>query len=145
MWAQWTLATLENPAFMTANGIQQVIYGDQDKIPVVPMICVEPSSKRRDISGLPRKTVIDFEAYILIYHGGLQDTQLSRAQCDLLAEAVEARLHTFPACGGLVITSLVSNLESGVANKGGNFIRATRLTWTARSQVMLPLYDPANP
>jgi hypothetical protein len=145
VFAQWTVDTLSNDAFMATNGIKQVIYGDQSKIPVVPMVCVEPSGKRRDFNGLPRKTQIDFEVYVIIYHGGLRDTQANRKAVDLLAEAIELRLHAFPTCGGLVISSLVSTLESGVANKGGALMRATRLTWTARSQVMLPLYDPANP
>jgi hypothetical protein len=145
VWATWTQTTLSDPTWSAAHGIQAVIYGDQQKIAVSPTICIEPSSKPRTFNGLPRKTEIDFEAAVLVYFGSLADTQTTRKNCDILAEAVEARLHTFPTCGGLVISSLVSNLESGVANKGGTLMRAARLTWTAKSQVMLPLYDPNNP
>lgn len=145
VWMDWTVAYLKDPTWMTAQGIKQVLYGDQDKVPVSPLICVEPNTKPRSFNGVPRRTEINFEAYVIIYFGSLSDTQTIRRQCDLIAEAVEARLHSRPTCGNLVISSLVSNLESGVANKGGTLMRATRLTWTAKSQIMLPMYDPNNP
>jgi hypothetical protein len=138
VWATWVKDFLDDEAWRAEVGIQQVMYGDQDKIPVVPMVCVEPSSKRRDFNGAPRRTQIDFEVYVLVYYGTLQDTQLNRAEVDRIAEAVEARLHEAQRCDGLVISSLVTGLDSGAANKGGALMRATRLTFTARSQIMLP-------
>jgi hypothetical protein len=139
VWATWVRNFLDDEAWRTGVGIEQVMYGDQEKIPVVPLVCVEPSGKRRDFNGAPRRTQIDFEVFVLIYYGTIQDTQINRAQTDAIAELVEARLHNALTCDGLVISSLVSELTSGVANKGGAMMRATRLTFTARSQIHLPM------
>ena len=138
VFADWTVNWLGDTTWMAAQGIAQVLYGDQDKINVVPLVCVEPSDKIRQFNGAPRRTQVDFEVYVYIYYGGLQDTQISSKKANEIAEAVEARLHTNHNCDGLVISSLVSAVTSGAVNKGGALIRATRITWTARSQMMLP-------
>lgn len=137
--ALWVRDNLKDEQFMATAGIAEVLYGDQDKVGKVPLVCVEPSEKRRMLNGAPRRTEVALEVYILIYHGRIQDTQLNRQETDELAEAVEKRLHLDPTCGSLAVHSLVSNLSSGVANKGGALLRATRLTFTATSQVMLPM------
>jgi hypothetical protein len=103
------------------------------------LVCVEPSAKSRDLVGIPRKTQIDFEVFVLIYFGTLDSTATNRMGADQIAEAVETRLHSNPNCDGLVVHSFVSRLDSGAVNKGGSMIRASRLTWTARSQLILPL------
>lgn len=135
----WVYDHLNDSAFMETAGISQVLYGDQDKINTTPLVCVESSEKRRALNGAPRRTQVDFEVFILIYHGKIQDTQTTRRETDMLAEAVETRLHSDPTCGSNAVDSLVSNLSSGVSNKGGALYRATRLTFTARSQVQLPM------
>jgi hypothetical protein len=137
--SQWVKTHLEDAAFLASSGIQMVTYGDQEKIAATPTVCVEPSEKGREYNGAPRRTLVRFEIFILIYHGSLQSVQQNRKEADQLAEAVEARLHDDPTCGSLVVSSLVSNLSSGVANKGGTLLRATRLTFTAQSQTMLPM------
>ena len=138
VWSLWVKDYLDDPTWRDDVGIKQVMYGDQDKIPVVPFVCVEPSNKRREFNGAPRRTRIDFELYVLVYYGMVQDTQLNRAEVERLAEVVETRLHHALTCDGLVINSLVASVESGAANKGGALMRATRLTFTAQSQVLLP-------
>lgn len=139
VFADYTMNLLSDPTFMTVQGIQRVNYGDVDKVDVVPLVCVEPSSKPRAFNGTPRRTEVNFEVYVLIYYGTLAGTQANRRQTDLIAEAVEKRLHSDPQCGGLVISSLVTGIDSGVANKGGAILRASRLTWTGKSQVQLPM------
>lgn len=137
--ALWVKSNLEDPTFMSMLGIKSVTYGDQEKLAVVPTVCVEPSGKNRNYNAAPRRTAVSLEVFVLIYHGSLQSVQENRKEADQLAEDVESRLHLDPTCGGLVISSYVSNLSSGVANKGGTILRATRLTFTAQSQVMLPM------
>jgi len=139
VFANYTVTLLDDATWKTTNGIAAVMYGDQEKIGVVPLICIEPSNKARDYNGAPRRTEVNFEVYVLVYYGTLQGTQENRRDTDQLAEAIEARLHSDPQCGGLVISSLVTNIVSGVSNKGGALIRACRLTWTAKSQVQLPM------
>ncbi len=137
--AAWVKDYLDTPEWRDVVGIQMVTYGDQEKISVVPMVCVEPSDKRREFNGVGRRTRIDFEIYVLVYYGTLESVQVNRQTTDELAEAIEARLHAALTCDGLVINSLVTRVESGVANKGGSKLRASRLTFTAQSQVHLPM------
>lgn len=137
-WATWTRDWLRDPTWMTAQGIQQVFYGDVDNVGPTPLVCVVPGSKARVLQGAPRKTEVNFELVVIVYLGRLADTEATLQASDAAAEAVETRLHSNQTCGGIVIHSLVTDLTSGVTNKGGNLIRATRLTWTAKSQVLLP-------
>ena len=138
-WAKWVFDLLNDEDFKLDTGIHMVAYGDQDKIPGTPLICVEPNEKRRVFNGAPRRTEVALELYVLIYHGSIQSVQATRQQTDELAEAIETKLHADPTCGSHVVHSLVSNLSSGVANKGGSLYRATRLTFSATSQVQLPM------
>lgn len=135
----WVFDLLNDETFKTDAGISMVMYGDQEKIPVTPMVCIEPSEKRRVLNGAPRRTQVDFEIFVLIYFGSIQASEFNRRGADELAEVVEAKLHKDPSCGTYVVDSQVSNLSSGVANKGGALLRATRLTFNARSQVQLPM------
>lgn len=137
-WATWTRDWLRDPTWMAANSIQQTFYGDVENVGPTPLICVVPGNKSRVLEGSPRKTVVDFEVTVIVYLGRLGDTEATLAGSDTTAEIVETRLHSNPTCGGLVIHSMVTDLTSGVSNKGGSLIRAARLTWTARSQVLLP-------
>jgi hypothetical protein len=139
VWADWVKSYLDDETWRTAAGIAQVLYGDQESIAQVPLVCVEPSEKRREFNGAPRRTAIEFELFVLIYYGTLQAAALNRKEVDEIAERVEQRLHTALTCDGLVINSLVTNLTSGAANKGGKLIRATRLTFTATSRINLPM------
>lgn len=134
----YVLGLLQDATWMQQNGVTQVLYGDQEKVGQVPLICVEPSQKSRQLNGAPRRTEVDMEINVIVYYGILQDNELNRKGADLLAEAVEARLHSDSTCGSLAIASLVSNLSSGVANKGGSLYKASRLTFTTNSQVQLP-------
>ena len=45
-----------------ALGIEAVYYGDQDRLPVTPAVCVEPDNKARNLKGAQRLTRIDFTA-----------------------------------------------------------------------------------
>jgi hypothetical protein len=139
VWADWVKNFLDDATFKADAGIASVMYGDQEKIAVVPLVCVEPSDKTRTFVGAPRRTQINFELFILIYYGTMQTTAENRKDVDTIAEKVEARLHEALTCDGLVINSLVTDLTSGAANKGGSLVRATRLTFTATSRVNLPM------
>jgi hypothetical protein len=139
VFAGWVFDLLNDETFKTQESIVNVIYGDVERIGGTPTVCVEPSEKRRDYNGAPRRTSVALECYVIIYYGTIQSSQENRKEVDSIAEDIEARLHADPTCGSLVIDSHVSRLESGVANKGGTFHRATRLVFTARSQVQLPM------
>ena len=118
--------------------ISDVYYGDQEKIPRVPTACVDTGAKRRELNGAPRRTQVDMETYVMIYTGAVASQSANREQDDQVAEAVEDLIHQDATMGGLVIDSLVSNIEYGYAVRSNSLFRTARLTVTARDQVQLP-------
>jgi hypothetical protein len=123
-----------------------VYYGDQDRIDAGVVICVEPNDKARTLNGVPRKTLVDIELYVLVYFGKLQALELNRAQADQTIDLLEKLLHLDPrmnqpaggSADGLCIHSLVTKTESGFSNKNNTLIRTARLTFTIRTQELLP-------
>jgi len=118
--------------------VSDVYYGDQEKIPRVPTVCVDTGSKRRELNGAPRRVMVDMELYVLVYTGAVASLSANREQDDLIAEAVETLIHLDATMGGLVIDSLVSDIEYGYALRNNSLFRTARLTVTARDQVQLP-------
>jgi len=74
----------------------------------------------------------------MIYTGAVASQSANREQDDQVAEAVEDLIHQDATMGGLVIDSLVSNIEYGYAVRSNSLFRTARLTVTARDQVQLP-------
>jgi hypothetical protein len=134
--AQYLLDKVETDK--VSLGVVDVFYGDQNRFPNYPTVCVEPSDKDRELHGAPRRTQVDTTIYILIYHGKVQDVRQNLKECDILAEAVEALVHADPDLGDQVIHSLVTRVESGYATKADSIVRASRLTVVARVQEQLP-------
>jgi hypothetical protein len=122
-----------------ALNLEDVFYGDQQRIPRTPAACVESGEKRRALKGAPRMTLVDITTYIIVYHYKLKSVQEIREDNDLLAEAIETLVHSDCKLGGYVIDSMVTSVESGYQMKGNSLFRASRLTIEARSQVLLPL------
>lgn len=122
-----------------ALNVKDIFFGDQERIPRTPAVCVEPGEKRREYNGAPRRTQVDLTVYLIVYHYRIKDTQSIREENDLLAEAIETLIHTDCRLGGYVVNSLVTSVESGYQVKGNSLFRASRLTVEARSQVQLPL------
>jgi len=118
--------------------VSDVYYGDQEKIPRVPTVCVDTGSKRRELNGAPRRLMVDMELYVIVYTGAVASLSANREQDDLIAEAVETLIHLDATMGGLVIDSLVSDIEYGYALRNNSLFRTARLTVTARDQVQLP-------
>lgn len=121
--------------------IQDVWYGDQDRIPRTPALCVEPSDKARDLEGVPNMTRNEFEVFLLIYHNKAQDNQDTRLEVDQIAEQVEDFLHTdlqlVVAGNPLIIHGYVTRIESGMQYKQGTLYRAARITYYARNKTSL--------
>lgn len=121
-----------------------VYYGDQDRIPRTPSVCVEPGNKDRALAGAPNMTQNEFTVYILIYHNRAQDIQLTRRETDQLAYDIELYIHQDLQLknGGStpnVIHGFVTANESGYATKNGTLYRAARLTYHGMNKTSLPL------
>lgn len=130
-------------ARMNDLGLKAVFYGDQETLPVTPCLCIETGQKTRELRGMPKRYNLTMELYILIYHSGLVDVQTQRRNNDVLAETIEDVVHedhNLKREDGTnrFIDSVVNTSEPGYVTKGGNPVRATRLTITLLTQQFLP-------
>lgn len=123
---------------------EDVYYGDQDRIPRTPSVCLEPGDKNRELDGSPNMTKNQFQIYILVYHNKAQDIQLTRKECDQLAYEIEQLIHqdlqlkndgTTPN----VIHGYIKANESGYTYKSGTLYRTARLTYFGLNKTSLPL------
>jgi len=137
--AQFVLALIQdNAASFFDEPIQQVFYGDQDKIPSTPVVCVEVNDKNRTMRGMQKTYTIEMEIYVIVYHSKVGSPQDNRLGADIMSEQVEDLLHKDNRCGGLVIDSFVTKNESGTAQKAGSIVRSNRVTFYATSAEQLP-------
>jgi hypothetical protein len=122
-------------------GLQDVYYGDQEKIARSPSVAVETGNKNRDLTGAPRRTTITLQVFLILYHSKVQDNQVTRLECDLMAETIEDELHKAEhvTLGGLVSHSMVTNVEYGYARRANTLWTATRMTYETLSLVNLPM------
>lgn len=118
-------------------GVVDVFYGDQDRIPRTPTICVEPDEVNRVLNGVPRRVSVNLRAFLICYHSEVRSPQSNRRDADLLAEAVEETLHQDATLGGLVIHSFATSVQSGYATKNNAVFRASRITFEGTSQQVL--------
>ena len=118
--------------------LEAVFYGDQERLPVTPVACVETGTLRQELAGANRRVDAEFIVYVLVYHNAVQDASTTRIETEKRAEAVKNLIEEDPKQGGLVIHSLVSDLQHGYVTKGGNIVRASRLTVTCTSRYNLP-------
>jgi hypothetical protein len=119
-----------------------VFYGDQDRIPGYPAICLEPDlAGYSEPSGtyLGRKTTITLSFFVLVYHGEVRDPQVNRRDADVLANECTDLVHSHFTGEGRVVYCWVSSITSGYATKAGTLVRASRLTVSATTQAQLPL------
>ena len=114
-----------------------VFYGDQENIPGGYVLCVEPSSRSRELAGIPRKTNVEIEVFIFLYVSFLQDSEANRLEADRFVESIEDVLHADAQLTELCIHSMVARTESGFAAKGNTVRRVTRLTFNISSQQRL--------
>jgi hypothetical protein len=119
-------------------GLEAVFYGDQEKFPVTPAACIEPDEKPRELKSAQRMTRVEFNVYVLLYYGKIESPQTNRRDSDILAERVEALIHSKRSLDGLVIHGMITSLTSGYVVRDGSLLRASRLTYNAQSQELLP-------
>lgn len=115
-----------------------VFYGDQERIPVSPAVCVEPNTKKSVLKGAGRMTEVDLEVYLLVYHSDIRNVQANRRDADKLAEAIADLVNVDGTFSGLAIHCYVSESQSGYSNKQNTTLRSTRVTFALTSQERLP-------
>lgn len=115
-----------------------IFYGDQERIPVSPAVCVEPDVKKSELYGAGRMTEVNFRIYILVYHSELRNVQSNRRDADILAEDITDLLNADATFFGLAIHCYVSEAQSGYSNKQNTTLRSTRIQFELKSQERLP-------
>lgn len=126
----------------TLLGIQGVFYGDQNLLPATPVICVEPDVK--DVSITPFRLInADISIYLIIYHSAVTSGQTNSRNADIMAQAVEDLIHADKQLlrgdgTASVIHCYIAKTAAGYVKKGTGTIRASRLTFTAKTQYQLP-------
>lgn len=118
--------------------VDEVYYGDQEKVPNGRHIAVEPVQREREYAGAASSLQMlnTFTVQIFTYVSGM-GVESIRKECDVLAEAVETLLHADVKLGGLIIMGWVSSNESGYVIRSGALMRCSRLTWMGTSKTLL--------
>jgi len=119
-------------------GEGDIYYGDQERIPRSPTLCVEPGEKKPELYGAGRMTEMIITVYVLVYHSEIKNTEENRRNADKLAEAIADRLNAIPTLDGGAIHCWVSNISSGYATKQNSTMRASRITFDVQTQERLP-------
>jgi hypothetical protein len=116
-----------------------VAYGDQERIPFVPFVCIEPGTVRITPNGTQRRNMVEILTHVIVYHGEVRSVQTNLREADELAEAIRVLCNSDPTCGGLSIDCYVREVEPGYQKRGNSLFRASMLTIEARQQELLPL------
>lgn len=126
--------------------ILDVFYGDQNKIPRTPAICVEPGEKARSWPPLPTlRSENDLEVHFLVYYAAVTGSEELKFTADLLGEKLEEYIHanhlTLADADGnpLVIHGNVVNVTPRYVRRNGNntLFHASHLTWRAITKTQL--------
>jgi hypothetical protein len=115
-------------------GIKASFYGDQTQLPVTPAVCVAPGNKRRDWSGATLRTENNFETYVYVYYGIIQDVQTNTHAAQTLADGLEDWIMQDIRLGGIVIWTLCTQNEPGTITKQGNLLAGNRMTFQSMSK-----------
>lgn len=124
-------------------GFQEVNYGDRDRFPLIPAVCVEPAITTRELTGANYVTDNTFTVNILVYHTSIDGVEVIQEECDDLSEALQdainkESIHEMVAggtrFGNIIIHGHVVRLEYGYKMLGDKLMRCNRLIWQGRSK-----------
>lgn len=126
---------------VTTSGVTldsaDIYYGDQEKFPRSPSVCVDPGSRTRTLQGVSYRTDNNFSIYILVYHAKIQDNQQTRKEVQQLSEQIETLLHADPTLGGYVVHCFCGLNESGYVYRQNTMYRTCRITFDVYSKTRL--------
>jgi hypothetical protein len=129
-------------------GLVAVYYCDQEYIPEVPALCIEPAQVVRELDGAPMRTTNEFLVSALMYCANVEGVENAQHDADLMAEAVADMFNqdgVAPGAaspdgtrfGGLVIYGYVQSSEYGYVVKSSKLMRANRMLIYAKSRTNL--------
>lgn len=127
-------------------GLADVFYGDQEYVPKVPSLCIEPATVERELNGTSMRTQNKFVVACYFYFADMQSgLEAAQAKADTKAEAVIEvfNIDGMPAAvggtqyGGLVMYGYVNNSTYGYKVKENKVLRANRFLVYAESLTSL--------
>jgi hypothetical protein len=124
-------------------GLIEVHYGDKNRIGQTPTVTVEPGPTDFVIKGTSYWQDVTFTNYVMVYLTRLNlDEDTSKQEGDTVARQVIDLLHTNKKLLNdsdepRVIHGQVVRVEPGTAERGGQRLRAVRLTWRATSRATI--------
>jgi len=125
-------------------GLQDVWFGEHDKLPRLPAVCVIGDTKEREDRGAPRLVTNTFRVRCDLYVVKISTQADIDRDALTLADDLEEVLHEDLTFGGIVIGSLVRSNEQGVVDKAGTRYRTARLTLELINRTMLPMRPGYN-
>lgn len=129
---------------ITADGT--LFYGDQDRLPTSPTVCVEAGPTVRPMASAAKPGGMvenQHEAYILVYYGSVQSNQDNKIEAEQLAEGIVAffdsnvRLEGPAGEEGIVIHGWCTSIDPGYSIKEGTLWTAVRIVWQGISKTVL--------
>lgn len=115
------------------TGLQDVYYGFQNLVPRYPSALVESFPKQRRII-TTQQFEVELRVGILIVHGKIQSTEITKKETEQVAELVESELHNDFQLGDTILFGYVTRIDPGVARQETEMVRATRLLWEGTSR-----------
>lgn len=124
--------------------LEKVWFGEQNKIPKLPAVCVIGDRKEREDRGVPRLVTNTFTVRLDLYIVKVTDAETMQREVLSQAEDLEAALHEDLTFGGIVYGSMVKSNEQGVVDKSGTRYHTARLTLELINRSMLPMRPGYN-
>lgn len=120
-----------------ALGLTDVWYGDQQLVPRMPAVAVDPRRVRTRPSDTGHMARNDFEVDLYVYHSKLQGPTTNLKECLQLANSIKDLLHDDVMLGGLIVYGHVEEIATGYSTKSNVIIKSTRIQWVGLSKTRL--------
>jgi len=129
------LETVINAA--NISSVRRVWLNLEGMVPETPAILVEPQNITRERYATGHQTLNTFTVHLTVLHSRIASETDTNQECLQIAENLEGTLHDNMTLDGLMVHSMVSSLELGVATRQKIALRAARLVWQGVSRTRL--------
>lgn len=130
-------------AGLNTLSIEDLFYGDQDKIVRTPTVTVEAGDTVSPLSGAPNMVTRTHTCFVTIFHAGYESNATTKEEAEIYAATIsdflDSNLQLEDPDGEdpLVIYGYVTANAPGYLRVGDNKFRASRLTWQGISKTRL--------
>lgn len=112
-------------------------YGDRNKIPRYPAVCIFSGGKDRELGGNTQRTENNITVFLIIYYAGADSVGADTKAVDELTDLTEEVLHRDLQMRGTVTSGYVRTIDPGFAVRSGALIKATRIRWVGYNMTSL--------